>query len=155
VEWKSNILSAVSRLAEPGIDVVLLDLGMQELGVDGTLPAIVSVVGKTIPIVIPTSDDSTVSQEITRLQGAANYFIKQRTLSVELRQGLYEAVAIFDVPSPRTSLTSPVTERSEKDIYECVVSLTTTLRSHSPQGGPMRDSTGSESDLRCMTTTSR
>jgi CheY-like chemotaxis protein len=92
VEWKSNILSAVGRLAEPGIDVVLLDLGMPELGVDETLPAIVSVVGKTIPIVILTADDSAVSQEVARLQGAANYLIKQQISSVELRRALYEAV---------------------------------------------------------------
>src|SRR5450432_77835 len=92
VEWKNSILNAVSRLAEPGVDVVLLDLGMPELGVDETLPAIVSVVGKTIPIVIFTADDSAVSQEVASLQGAVNYLIKQRTSSVELRRALYEAV---------------------------------------------------------------
>ena len=92
VEWTSNILSALSRLTEPGIDVVLLDLGMPELGVDETLPAIVSVVGKTIPIVILTADDSAVSHEVASLQGAVNYLIKHRTSSVELRQALYEAV---------------------------------------------------------------
>jgi CheY-like chemotaxis protein len=92
VEWKSNILSAVSRLAEPDIDVVLLDLGMTELGVDETLPAIASVVGKTIPIVILTADDSAVSQEVASLQGAAYYLIKQQTSSIELRRALYKAV---------------------------------------------------------------
>jgi hypothetical protein len=65
---------------------------MPELGVDETLPAIVSVVGKTIPIVILTADDSAVSQEVARLQGAANYLIKQQISSVELRRALYEAV---------------------------------------------------------------
>jgi CheY-like chemotaxis protein len=92
VEWKSTISTAISRLVEPGIDAVLLDLGMPELGLDETLPAIVSVVGKTIPIVILTADDSAVSHEVASLQGAVNYLIKHRTSSFELRQALYEAV---------------------------------------------------------------
>src|SRR5450432_3467672 len=85
VEWKSNILNAVSRLAKPGVDVVLLDLGMPEVGGYKTHLAITAAVGKAIPVVIVTADDSTVSQDITRIQGAANYLIKQRTSSVELR----------------------------------------------------------------------
>ena len=92
VEWKSNILNAVSRLAKPGIDVVLLDLGMQELGGYESHRAITSVMGKTIPVVILTADESTVSQDITRILGASKYLIKQRTSFVELRRALYEAV---------------------------------------------------------------
>jgi CheY-like chemotaxis protein len=92
VEWKNSILNAVSRLAEPGVDVVLLDLGMPELVGYETHLAISSVVGKTIPVVILTADDSTDTQEVTKSQGAANYLIKQRTSSVELRRALYEAV---------------------------------------------------------------
>jgi hypothetical protein len=49
-------------------------------------------VGKTVPVVILTGDDSAVSQDITKVQGAANYLIKQRTSSVELRRAIYEAV---------------------------------------------------------------
>lgn len=92
VEWKNNILNALSRLAMPGIDVVLLDLGMPELGGYKTHLAIKSAAGKSVPVVILTGDDSTISQNITRLQGAANYLIKHRTSSVELRRALYEAV---------------------------------------------------------------
>ena len=92
VEWKNNILNAVSRLAKPGIDVVLLDLGMPELGGYKTHLAITSAVGKTVPVVILTGDDSAVSQDITKVQGAANYLIKQRTSSIELRRAIYEAV---------------------------------------------------------------
>jgi CheY-like chemotaxis protein len=103
VEWKNNIPGAISRLAKPGVHVVLLDLGMRELGGYQTHLAITSAVGKTVPVVILTADDSSVSQDITKVQGAANYLVKHRTSSVELRRALYEAV-VPDVapkaPSP-------------------------------------------------------
>jgi DNA-binding response OmpR family regulator len=101
VEWTSNILNAVRRLAKPGIDVVLLDLGLPESDGHETHLAITSVVGKTVPVVILTADDSTVTQEVTKSQGAANYLVKQRTSSVELRRALYAAVV------PRMNSTAP------------------------------------------------
>jgi CheY-like chemotaxis protein len=98
VEWQCNLLNAISRLGKPGVDVVLLDLGMPELGGYKTHRAITSVVGRAVPVVILTGDDSPVSQDITKVQGAANYLIKQRTSSVELRRALYEAVVPDAVP---------------------------------------------------------
>jgi hypothetical protein len=65
---------------------------MQELSGYKTHLAIKSAVGKTVPVVILTSDDSTISQDSTRVQGAVNYLIKYRTSSLELRRALYEAV---------------------------------------------------------------
>ena len=101
VEWKSNIHNALNRLVQPGIDVVLLDLGMPELEGYKTHLAITSVIGNAFPVLILTADDSAVSQNTTRSQGAANYLIKQRTSSVELRRALYEAVV------PATNLKLP------------------------------------------------
>ena len=49
VEWKSNILNALSRLSMPGIDVVLLDLGMPELGGYKTHLAVKSAAGNAVP----------------------------------------------------------------------------------------------------------
>jgi CheY-like chemotaxis protein len=92
VEWKSSILSAISRLAKRGVDVVLLDLGMKELSGPKTHLAITSVVGRAVPVVILTGDESTDSQDATKQQGASNYLIKHRTSPVELRRALYEAV---------------------------------------------------------------
>jgi DNA-binding NarL/FixJ family response regulator len=83
----------MSRLAEPRIDVVLLDLGMPELKGRKTHLTIKSAVGATIPVVILTSDDSPVSRDVTKLQGAANYLVKSRTSFIGLRQAPYEAVA--------------------------------------------------------------
>jgi CheY-like chemotaxis protein len=101
VEWKNNVLSAISRLAKPGVDVVLLDLGMPGLGGYKTHLVIVSVGGKTVPVVIFTGDDSATSQHMTKLQGAANYLIKHLTSSVELRKALYEAVVPAIDPQAR------------------------------------------------------
>ncbi len=92
VEWNDNLQEALSRLAKPGIDVVLLDLGMQGLSGYGTHLAITSVVGNTIPVVILTSDESSLTRNITIEQGAANYLVKRRASSVEIRQALHQAV---------------------------------------------------------------
>jgi DNA-binding response OmpR family regulator len=99
VEWKGDLEDAMSRLAEPGINVVLLDLGMQELGGYKTHLAINSVVGKTIPVVILTSDESPVSRNITLEMGAAGYLVKGSTSPVELRETLFEAVVQWSRPS--------------------------------------------------------
>jgi CheY-like chemotaxis protein len=90
IEWRDNILQAISRLAKPGIDVVLLDLGMSELSGYKTHLAIMPVTKKT-PVVIFTSDDSATSQDITTSHGAFRYLLKTQTSSVELRQALHEA----------------------------------------------------------------
>jgi len=93
VEWKDNLQQAMNRLAQPGIDVVLLDLGMPELSGYRTHLAITLVVGKTVPVVILTSDDSPMSREITIHQGAASYLLKHETSSSQLRQALHAAVS--------------------------------------------------------------
>jgi DNA-binding NarL/FixJ family response regulator len=101
VEWKDSVFSAIRRLAKPGVDVVLLDLGMPGLGGYKTHLVIISVVGKAVPVVIFTGDDSATSQHMTKLQGAANYLIKHRTSSGELRKALYEAVVPAINPQAR------------------------------------------------------
>jgi len=95
IEWKDNILQAISRLAKPGIDVVLLDLGMLELSGYKTHLSIAPVTKKT-PIVIFTSDDTAASQGATKLQGAFRYLLKNRTSPAELRKALHEAA--FSAP---------------------------------------------------------
>ena|SRR5579862_2074978 len=92
LEWTDDLQRAMSRLAQPGIDVILLDFGMLEsVGRTGH-PPIKRVVGMKIPVVILTSDESTLSRHLTLSQGDANYLIKRRTSSIELRQALHQAV---------------------------------------------------------------
>ncbi len=110
VEWRNNILNAISRLAKPGVDVVLLDLGMQELSGFKTHRAIKSALPRAVPIVILTADDSRDSQDIARFQGAANYLIKHCTSSVELREALYAAVVPAIPPKAASGRSSRVAE---------------------------------------------
>jgi DNA-binding response OmpR family regulator len=94
VEWTDDLQTAMSRLAKPGIDVILLDFGMLEPGDRKSQPPIKKVVEMKIPVVILTSDESTLSRHLTLGQGAANYLVKRRTSSAELRHALHEAVSL-------------------------------------------------------------
>jgi CheY-like chemotaxis protein len=46
------------------------------------------------PVVILTSDESTLSRHLTLGRGAVSHLTKRRTSSLELRQALHEAVEI-------------------------------------------------------------
>jgi DNA-binding response OmpR family regulator len=92
IEWTDKLTTAMTRLAKPGVDVVLLDLGMPELSGYRSHVAIMSVVGKKIPVVILTSDDNGVSRHVAIGRGAANYLIKRRASPVEIRMALHDAV---------------------------------------------------------------
>ena len=94
IEWIGDLQTAMSRLTQPGIDVILLDFGMLEPGGRKSHPPIKKVVEMKIPVVILTSDESTLSRHLTLGQGAANYLVKRRTSSVELRHALHEAVSL-------------------------------------------------------------
>jgi CheY-like chemotaxis protein len=104
VKWQDNILKAISRLAKPGIDVVLLDLEMKELGGHNTHLAIANVIGEALPpVVILTSDDSAVSRDQAKNLRSASYLVKHRTSGVEIRQALRDAV----VPAMREVTKGP------------------------------------------------
>ncbi len=95
VESFANLIDAMFRLQHPGVDVVLLDLGLPELNGYKTFRAIDGMTDGEIPIVIFTADDRPMSRDLTMSFGAAAYLIKQHTTAIELRQALHEAVARF------------------------------------------------------------
>jgi CheY-like chemotaxis protein len=106
VECITNLVGAMSRLANPDVNVILLDLGMPESNGYKTHLAITSMVQRKIPVVIFTSDESVISQEVTKLQGAAEYLIKNMTSSAKLLQALREAVispVTWSEPSAETA----------------------------------------------------
>jgi hypothetical protein len=80
------------------------------------------VVGKTVPVVILTGDDSTISQDITKVQGATNYLIKYRTSAVELRRALYEAVV------PDVAPNAPLSSNGESMIAKAASRFLTKIR---------------------------
>jgi DNA-binding response OmpR family regulator len=91
VEWAPTLRDGMIRLAHPGIEVVLLDLGLPELEGYKTYRAIEAATYKA-PVVIYTSDDSCVSRDLTLGFGAAGYLLKGESSSAEIRSALRNAV---------------------------------------------------------------
>jgi CheY-like chemotaxis protein len=101
IEWKCSIVQAISRLCKPGIDVVLLDLTMPELSGHNThlaITIITTVTREKTPVVIFTSDESAVSRDTTKAQGAFAYLVKHKTSPIELRQTVREAALSTVIP---------------------------------------------------------
>jgi DNA-binding response OmpR family regulator len=92
VDWRRTLLEGMGRLIEPGIDVVLLDLGLPELSGDKSYQAIALAAGERVPIVILTADDRSISRDLILEFGAADYLLKQESSSAQLRQALRNAV---------------------------------------------------------------
>ncbi len=92
VEWACNLVEAMSRLAQPGLDVVLLDLGLPELSSYKSYRAIDAAAGPQVPVVILTSDDRSVSRDLTLGFGASDYLLKNESSPARLKQALRNAV---------------------------------------------------------------
>jgi DNA-binding response OmpR family regulator len=93
MEWTPNVREAMTRLAQPGVDVVLLDLGLPELSGYRSYRAIqAATTGCKPPVVIFTSDDSSLSRALTLEFGAAAYLLKGESTPSELRNALRHAV---------------------------------------------------------------
>jgi CheY-like chemotaxis protein len=91
VEWVSELLQALERLAEPGFDVILLDLGMPELGGYKSHVA-VRAVAPASPVVVLTGDHRETSREFSLLAGVASYLVKDQTSPRELRRAIRRAL---------------------------------------------------------------
>jgi two-component system catabolic regulation response regulator CreB len=92
VDWRRTLLEGMGRLIEPGIDVVLLDLGLPELSGYKSYQAVALAAGDRVPIVILTADDRSISRDLVLEFGAADYLLKQESSSAQLRQALRNAV---------------------------------------------------------------
>ena len=100
VEWTRNVEEAMKRLSQPGIEVILLDLGLPELNGYRSFGAIKAVAENHIPVVILTADDSLLSRDLTVGFGASDYLLKGRVSSEKLRQSLFDAVRQGRPPLP-------------------------------------------------------
>jgi DNA-binding response OmpR family regulator len=92
VEWVCNLVDAMARLSQPDLDVVLLDLGLPELSSYKSYRAIDAAAGPRLPVVILTSDDRSVSRDLTLGFGASDYLLKQESSPTRLKQALRNAV---------------------------------------------------------------
>jgi len=92
IEWASDLLQAMTRLVQPGIEVILLDLGLPELDGYKSFRAIDAAADGKIPVVILTSDDSRHSRELTLGCGASDYLMKDSISPERLRAAIVNAV---------------------------------------------------------------
>ena len=92
VEWSQNLIDAMTRLEQPGIEVVLLDLGLPELNGYRSFRAVDAAASGKVPVVILTSDDRSESRDLTIGFGASDYLIKDRISPAELRESLLNAI---------------------------------------------------------------
>jgi DNA-binding response OmpR family regulator len=100
LEWTRNLVEAMIRLAQPGIDVVLLDLGLPELSGHKSYLAVEAATRNKLPVVIFTADDRNDSRDLTLAFGAADYLVKDKSSPAQLRQALRHAV-MSDRPGRR------------------------------------------------------
>jgi len=92
VERCQNLVDAMARLRQPGIDVVLLDLGLPELSGFKSHRAIDYAAGREVPVVIYTADETAASRKLTLGAGAASYLIKDHCSPARLKEALRQAV---------------------------------------------------------------
>jgi DNA-binding response OmpR family regulator len=92
VEWTRTVEEAMQRLKQPGIEVILLDLGLPELKGYRSFEAIKAVAENHIPVVILTADDSALSRDLTVGFGASDYLLKGAVSPAKLRQSLFDAI---------------------------------------------------------------
>lgn len=84
VSWVATLMEGMKILSEPGVDVVVLDLGLPELEGYKSHTAIHRFAPQ-VPVVILTADDSAASRDLTMAAGAADYLIKGEVSDAQLR----------------------------------------------------------------------
>jgi two-component system catabolic regulation response regulator CreB len=92
VEWVQTLLQGMNRLRQPGVELILLDLGLPELNGYKSFRAIDAAADGKLPIVILTSDNRPASKGLTLGFGASDYLIKDRISPVQLRAALINAI---------------------------------------------------------------
>ena len=92
LEWSHNLTEAMQRVGQPGIDVVLLDLGLPEMSGYRCQRALEAASNYQVPMVILTGDDDGLSRDLVFSSCASAYLVKDETSPLQLRQELYRAV---------------------------------------------------------------
>jgi DNA-binding response OmpR family regulator len=92
VEWSRTIVDGINRLKEPGIDAILLDLGMPELTGYMSFSVIEAAADPVIPVVVLTGDERPHVRALALERGASDYLLKGRSTSLQVRQTLRREV---------------------------------------------------------------
>lgn len=78
VTWKGTLLSAMECLKESEVDVVLLDLGMPELG-NWQSYAAIRAISPSVPVVVLTSDGDPKTKRSLFNRGVRYFLLKEET----------------------------------------------------------------------------
>jgi phosphoserine phosphatase RsbU/P len=85
IEWFDRLDPATKRIAQPGIDVVLLDLTLPNTSGSHTLRCFRRFLSSTVPIIIYSADDTKKSKDlIWSCPNVKAYLIKGKTSPAEL-----------------------------------------------------------------------
>jgi CheY-like chemotaxis protein len=95
VEWVPSLSDAVIRLAQPGVAVVILDLGLPELTGYKSFRVIEAAAGRRVPVVVFTADACELSKTLVQgrdaSEGPVEYLVKQESTPEELRRAVWRA----------------------------------------------------------------
>ena len=92
VEWTQTLRQGMDRLRQPGIELILLDLGLPELTGYRSFRAIDAAADCKLPVVILTSDNRSISKDLTLGLGASDYLLKDQISPAQLREALLNAI---------------------------------------------------------------
>jgi CheY-like chemotaxis protein len=87
MESVTSLIAAMNRVQEPGVDVILLDLGLPELNGYRSHTAIRQIAPQ-IPVIVLTADHSKDSQKMVLRDGAREYLLKGSVTPHELREAI-------------------------------------------------------------------
>jgi glutamate dehydrogenase (NAD(P)+) len=92
VEWSRTIVEGINRLKEPGIDAILLDLGMPELTGYLSFSVIEAAADPVIPVVVLTGDERPHVRALALERGASDFLLKGRSTARHVRETLRREV---------------------------------------------------------------
>lgn len=91
MEWARNLSSGLDFLAQGGIDVVLLDLGLPESS-GAESYAWVREIAPDVPVVVLTGDASKETESAVIAKGAEGYLVKHQVSATQLMDAVKAAL---------------------------------------------------------------
>jgi len=91
LEWANRVGAGLARLAEGGVDLVVLDLCLP----DGAGPenyTRVRQIAPELPVVVLTSDSSAETKATLAAKGVARYLVKGELADYELREAIQQVL---------------------------------------------------------------
>ena len=91
LEWASNLSNGLEQLADGGVDVVLLDLGLPESNGPASY-AWVREMAPKLPVVVLTGDACEETEVTVTASGVDDYLVKDKTSGALLLEAIHAAI---------------------------------------------------------------